>query len=133
VKYEDPAPLTHDESEAAYASNDPAAIADAIVGAALNDEDWRWVQRWCTTLARHREPNIRRLAAVCLGPVARIHEQLDPNAAAEVLRQLLRDADPDVREGAQFAIDDIAMFLRKRITPTSIENLSALDTPEPSE
>ena len=112
LTYRAPHPITREEAEAAFASNEPEQIADALVNVAFYDPDWRWVQDICLDLARSKTAFVRMVAAICLGHVARIHRQLDVANVAPVLRKLLADPDVYVRGAAEDAIGDVRIFMQ---------------------
>ena len=75
------------------------------------ESDRRWVQSQCLKFARHNDSFVRGVAATCLGHLARIHGVIDEDEVVPVLRQLLRDSDPDTRGKAQDALSDFSAFL----------------------
>jgi hypothetical protein len=101
------------EVRAALDSGDFNAAAQAIVGSALHgDGDWRELQELYLELLDHPEQNIRRLGALCLGHLARVHLQLDERRVVPILRRLRRD--PEIGGTAEDALGDIADFLHPR-------------------
>jgi hypothetical protein len=110
MRYEDPQPLPHDEAEAVFASGDDTAICNALVGAALHDEDAAWVESWCLRLGGSHSADVRGLAATCLGHVARRFGAIRPESL-ELLRNL-RD-DPAVGGRADDALDDVRTFTNR--------------------
>jgi hypothetical protein len=84
-------------AESALSGSDSAAICRALVDAALHDPDWAWVQEHCLRLLTSSDSEVRGVAATCLGHVARIHGMLD--------------LDPEVRDRAEDALDDIQQFM----------------------
>ena len=93
VHYHDPAWRPHNEVEAIFASGSEEAICDALVGAALKDDDAAWIESWCVTLAESQSDAIRGLAATCLGHVARRFETIRPESVALLSRL---SADPEL-------------------------------------
>lgn len=91
-------------------SEDTTDITDALLSAAYYDPDRQWVQCQCLTLSRHRDHNVRWVAATCLGHLARIHRQLDLETVLQRLVEM--KADPLVSAAAQDALDDIKFFLK---------------------
>ena len=96
--------------EKAFASRDVKNICEALVSVALNDSDWRWAQNKCLEFLSNESPDVRGLAATCLGHIARIHRQLDKEKVLIALREHLDD---NIISGQiADALDDIDMFLR---------------------
>ncbi len=103
--------MTREEAESAFASNDPEQITFALVNAAFHDPDWRWVQDKCLDFTRNNFPEVRRMAATCLGHLARIHRILELNKVAPALKELLKDPERHVRGSAEDAMEDIKIFM----------------------
>ncbi len=76
---------------------------------ALNDPDWRWAQSKCLDLLDNESPDVRGLAATCLGHIARIHRQLDKEKVLIALREHLDDS--TISGQIADALDDVDMFL----------------------
>ncbi|MCW2291946.1 hypothetical protein M2262_001996 [Pseudomonas sp. BIGb0408] len=110
MNYQDPQPYNKRALEKAFASRDVKSICEALVSVALNDSDWRWAQNKCLEFLRNEIPDVRGLAATCLGHIARIHRQLDKEKVLIALREHLDD---NIISGQiADALDDIDMFLR---------------------
>ena len=107
LTYIEPHPITREEAEAAFVSDDSKEIAFALVNVAFHDPDWRWVQEKCLTLVRSDIAALRQVAVTCLGHVARIHRKLDLEKVLPVLDELLHDPEVQVED----ALDDIQMFM----------------------
>ena len=84
-------------------------ICETLVRVALRDSDWWWVQEHCLRLTAATDPDVRRVAATCLGHLARIHGQLDLDRVEPRLRELRADA--EVCGSAKDALDDIQQFM----------------------
>ncbi|MEJ7813409.1 MAG: Imm53 family immunity protein [Gemmatimonadaceae bacterium] len=89
----------------------PEDVARALVAVTLAAEERAWIEGECVRLAHYPDPNVRRVIAVCLGHLARIHGTLSLDAVEPVLRQLERDPDPSVVGAVADARDDIRQFL----------------------
>jgi vesicle coat complex subunit len=110
--YRDVEPMTRDDALASLASEDPERKARALLSLAYFDPDWRWVQRTCLEAMRATaEPQVRAVAATCLGHLARIHRKIDRPEVIAALDALLDDPDPSMRAHAQDALDDIETFV----------------------
>lgn len=109
MKYEEPAPVTHADAERAFEFGTPNEACDALVGVALHDADWRWVQAWCITLLKSKNVAVKGLAATCLGHLARIHRQLDLEVAAPALAEAFEDV--EIQGRVEDALSDIKMFM----------------------
>ena len=97
------------EIEILLCSGDETEIADALLGAAYYDSDWKWVQGQCLTFSRHEDRNVRWVTAICFGHIARIHRQLDLELVLQRLVEMR--SDPLVAGAANDALEDIKFFL----------------------
>lgn len=109
-KYQNYQPIDRKVAEDAFASRDAKNICEALVSVALNDPDWRWAQNQCLYFLGNKSPEIRGLAATCLGHIARVHRQLEKEKVLSALREHLND-DP-ILGRVEDALDDIGMFLK---------------------
>jgi hypothetical protein len=102
--------VTRAAAEAAFGNKNTSIVCDALIGVAYHDPDWEWVQGKCLEFLRHENPDVRGLAATCLGHVARIHRRLDVATVKRALAKLLKD--PLVSGRAQDALDDVAAYIK---------------------
>jgi HEAT repeat len=109
LRYQEPEPIERVDAERIFLTGTPEEICDALIGVTFHDPDWRWVQEHCLEFLNHENADVRRLAATCLGHIARIHRQLDRDVVVPALKRL--EADPEVAGTASDALDDIRMFL----------------------
>ena len=116
LTYTETHPITRPEADSAFTSNDPHLICVALVNLAFHEPEWRWVQDRCVEFAVHPDPNIRGLAAACLGHLARIHGQLDLDKVTPLLQQLLLDQEVLVRGRTQDAIADIKIYMKCEVS-----------------
>ena len=111
MHYKEILPVSRQDAEAAFATENPDMICDALVRITYHDPDWRWVQEHCLAFTRHLHADIRGLAVTCLGHLARLHGILDTPRVLPVLESLRRDL--DVAGRVEDALDDIHLFLRR--------------------
>lgn len=109
MKYQGSEYLSRQAAENVFASKDVANICHALVSIALNEPDWRWAQNKCLDFLSNDSPDVRGLAATCLGHIARVHRQLDKEKVLVALREHLHDNAISGR--IEDALDDIDMFL----------------------
>jgi hypothetical protein len=110
MEYREVVQRDRDEIELLLRSSDKTDRSDGLLSAAYYDSDWRWVQNQCLGLLRRDDVVMCRLAATCLGHVARVHRQLDLDVVLAELTPLKDD--PNVGGYVQDALDDIRFFLR---------------------
>jgi hypothetical protein len=109
VQYEHPPVFSRDELQRQLKSDSPDQVAHALVSAAFHEADWRWVQDWCIRLTAHADLNVRLVAIISLGHIARIHHCLD---LGRVLPLLALKAKESALEGTvEDTLSDIRMFI----------------------
>lgn len=86
-------PIGRKDAETAFRSGKVEAICDALVRLAYHDSDWRFVQGRCLEFLKHENPDVRGLAATCLGHLARIHGTLDLQFVKPLLTALVVDSE----------------------------------------
>lgn len=109
MNFQEMLPISREDAERAFAAEDPEAICSALVRSAFHDPDRLWIEQRCFQFAHHPHMEIRQVAAICLGHLARIHGALSLDIALPILRELLKD--PEVAGTASDAIDDITVFI----------------------
>ena len=114
-RYEEILPISRHEAISLFHFGlDSEAICKALLSVALHDEDWKWAQAHCLRFLEHSNPEVRRVAAVGLGHVARIHGHLDRRRVVMALNSFInRDINKKIAGAAQDALDDIDLFLAK--------------------
>lgn len=95
----------------ALARGDERAAAHALVGLAVRDPDWRWVQDRCLALIADPASPLRSLSATCLGHLARIHGTHDAVRVMSALRAMAREKGGGIAEDA---LDDIETCVGRR-------------------
>jgi len=73
------------------------------------------VERTCLSFSNHPDPQVRGVAATCLGEIPRIHGQIDAELVISRLNVMLHD--PATSGQAQDALDDIARFGHTELPP----------------
>lgn len=109
MEYSEPAAGDRDLLRRALERDDPRDISGQIVALALNDPDWEWLQEKCLELTGHDNPEVRGVAATCLGHIARIHRRLDRDRVVAALQAMVHDSAAGGR--AEDALDDIEVFI----------------------
>jgi Immunity protein 53 len=89
----------------------PDEVVRVLLAVTLGGEDRRWVQDECVRLAYYPDAGVRRVIALCLGHLARIHGELDLAEVEPTLAQLERDPDESVVATVADARADIAQYL----------------------
>jgi len=110
-KYEEMPPISHAAAEKALKSKNNSDIIRALIRLAMNDSEWRWVQKRCLPFLRHTDPWVRGAAATSLGHLARIHRRLDMDVVIPELERLA--IDPEMGGKARDAMDDIRNYIRQ--------------------
>jgi hypothetical protein len=107
--YHEPVPMSRVELEEGLSSPDPERICMALVSAAFFEKDWPWAERRFIDLTTHANPDIRGLAANCLGHLARTHGTLHLDIVLPMLERLKTDA--STAGQAEDALEDIKLYV----------------------
>ena len=91
-------------------ANDVDKLGRMIIGAALHEKDFGFVQRVCIELSSHSDEIVRGNAVLGLGHLARLFEQLGDEAVG-IVRDRLQDPSDYVRGQAHAAAGDLSHFL----------------------
>ena len=97
-------------------SLDMETVVYGLLGIVFCDSDWRWVQQICLEYSNSSDENIRGIALLCFGHIARFHRKLDVEVIKPVLLNALKDESAFVRGHAGDALSDIKMFVPARKT-----------------
>ena len=111
MKYETVEPINKDQAEDLLAQGSRETICQTLVRVAMFEGDRHWAQTKCLHYASHKDSFVRGVAATCLGHLARVHKAIDEDEVMPIVRQLLRDRDPQTRAIAEDTISDFSIYL----------------------
>lgn len=114
---EDAGPLELAVAERAIASGDPREISLALLRLALHGPNFERAEQLAHEHLGHSDVWVRRNAATALGHIARVHGQMDVDAALSALHALSED--PELTDWADAALDDFEMYLGVRVPSSS--------------
>jgi hypothetical protein len=104
-QYEDIFTLIH--------SNDTKQVVDGLLALTLNVDDFELKQKINIAYSTHENENIRGIAVLCLGHMARIHRKADKKLVYPVIQRALQDGSAFVRGHADSALDDTIFFVNQ--------------------
>ncbi len=107
--------ISHHEAERAEGGTSEQ-LALAVLSVGLHDEDSAWAESFCTRLAAHASPTVRRAALLGFAHLARRFGELCEDRVRPLVEAGLHDADAEVRGQADDAADDIETYLKWRVT-----------------
>lgn len=107
--YLEPQKITQQEATSIFSSDSVPEMCQALVAIAFYEEDWRWVQEVCLKFLNHNDPQLRRLAVVCLSHIVRIHRKLDRDLVVSILKEHLTDI--EIIDAIEDTLYDIDLFL----------------------
>ncbi len=101
-------PIERKSAEMAFCSGDSKRICDALIRVTYYDNDYEWVLNKCIDFTQSESFDVRRLAIICFGHLARIYGTLDKKKVIALLEVLKKD--PRLEGVVEDALDDIDMF-----------------------
>jgi hypothetical protein len=111
LHYHELEPIAPEEAARALRSGDPAKVADALFRLALYSQDVQRVEELCVQHAGSPDHELRRMAALSLGTVARVHgAAFDGRRTFNKLLVMLEDPIREVRGQAEDALSDLRIF-----------------------
>lgn len=93
-------------------SGEAKRIINALLALAFYEEDWKWVQDICIVYSNHSHSNVRGIAILCFGHLARIHGELELEKVLPIVKKALNDSNDFVSSHANSALDDIQLFIK---------------------
>jgi len=93
-------------------SDNPDAIVDGLLSLALSADDGEFAEQVMTRYSQHDNENIRGIAILCFGHIARIHEVIHKEQVISLIQTALHDESSFVRGHAESALEDINMFCK---------------------
>jgi hypothetical protein len=111
VRYEEIPPISREAAEAVFVRDDPHEVVNALLGLAISDPDWRWVQQQCLRFIHHPDPNVRYIVPLCFMHLARLHGALDVDLVFPVLEALQKDTSPGVVSQATRCLAEVKWYL----------------------
>lgn len=93
-------------------SGEVQRIVNALLGLAFHDEDWKGVQDLCIQYSNHPHYNVKGIAILCFGHLARIHGKLETEKVLPIVKKALRDSNDFVVGHANSALGDIQFFVK---------------------
>jgi hypothetical protein len=85
-------------------------LTRALLSLAFYDSDRHFVQSLCIKHSKDANDDVRGIAILCLGHLARIHRALQTDNAMSTVIEALHDSNNYVRGCAEDALDDIMIF-----------------------
>lgn len=98
------------EAEVIFGGDDLNETRTTLVRVAFHEPDYVWAQDCCLRFCNHEDSEVRGVAAICLGHIARIHRKLDIKKVMPVLRRLLKEK--LIAGQVEDALDDIKRYVR---------------------
>ena len=83
---------------------------EALLALAFYDPDGRWVQNICRKYSGSSNEDVRRIAILCFGHLARIHRTLETELVVPIVIEAMEDPSAYLSGTARDALGDILMF-----------------------
>jgi hypothetical protein len=103
---------TREQALKDIATGRTGAVVEALLSLAYHDPDRRFVQELMIAHSGSPERNIRHMAILCFGHIARIHRELDEHRVMPILQAALKDPDPHISGTARDVLQDIGIYLQ---------------------
>jgi hypothetical protein len=110
MQYQEITPVDRHEAEVIFDGNDLDMTRVTLVRVAYHEPDHVWAQDCCLRFCDHEDSQVRAVAAICLGHIARIHGKLDLHKVMPVMRRLLKEQ--PIAGQVEDALDDIKRYVR---------------------
>lgn len=111
-QYREIGPWTRADVERALLSDDTEALALAVIGVSMHEDDWRYAQGLCVRLSSHFHFNVRGNAVLGFAHIARVHGRLERSVVQPIIQDALRDENDYVRGQADSAMNDTKFYLK---------------------
>ncbi|MCM3630408.1 hypothetical protein M3194_24040 [Paenibacillus glycanilyticus] len=95
-------------------SGESKKVVNALLSHSFHEDDWKQVQDICIHHSSDQNSNVRGIAILCFGHLARIHGELELEHVLPIVKKALNDPSEFVRSHATSALDDIKFFLDLR-------------------
>ncbi|MEW4369377.1 CPCC family cysteine-rich protein [Paenibacillus kandeliae] len=102
----------HQETLQMLQSSDPKQMVDGLLALSLHAPDGAFAQHMMLRYVQHDNENVRGIAILGLGHIARIHGTVDKERVLPIVEQALQDRSEFVRGHADAAMDDIQLFCK---------------------
>jgi hypothetical protein len=93
-------------------SSEVKKITNALLRLTFHESDGKWVQDICIQYSNHSHYNVRGIAILCFGHLARIHGELETEIVLPIVNKALHDSNGFVSGHANSALDDIQFFIK---------------------
>ncbi|WP_046226131.1 CPCC family cysteine-rich protein [Paenibacillus dauci] len=93
-------------------SDNPDTVVDGLLSLALNADDGAFAENMMTRYSQHDNENIRGIAILCFGHIARIHGVVHKERIIPLIQNALHDESSFVRGHAESAMEDIDRFCK---------------------
>ena len=109
MKYDLIEAISKTEAEGIFASQNEVEVGLCLIKLAYHCEDWRWVQSKCLFYLESSNINLKSIAILSLGHLARVNRQIDVNLVMPRLMSLTSVA--ELGGQIENTIGDIRMFV----------------------
>jgi len=93
-------------------SEDPETQVKGLLSLAHQADDWEYAQDLMIRYSEDSDENVRGIAILCFGHIARIHGTIDQERVMPIIEKALHDESSFVRGHADSALDDIRLFCK---------------------
>ncbi len=110
MKFSNLSPITLSEASDAFASQSSNRIIDALLRLSHFPIEYNQTERACLTYLDSKDFNVRRIAVLALGHLARTCGFIDKGKIIPILNAMSQD--PTISGTVEDALDDLEIFAR---------------------
>jgi hypothetical protein len=92
-------------------SGDSGAICNTLVAVAFHEEDLNFCIKVIVECLNHPDDNVKGLAVLCIGHLARIHGELPEDIVIPIMLKALKSKVKAVKDRVVHAMSDIHVFM----------------------
>lgn len=112
MKYVSFEPISRVDALDAIQSGEPKRVVNALLRAALHDEEREWLENLVLPQLSSSSPLVRNAAAMAVSHIVRLHHALDLERIVPAVRLLLNSEETE--GNAEQALEDIDIFVHNK-------------------
>ncbi|MFV0480921.1 MAG: hypothetical protein ACK5LP_02950 [Campylobacteraceae bacterium] len=99
-----------DEALNVFNSSNKDAILKKLLYMTFHFQNYKWLYERCFELAKHKDIEVQKLAIVCIGHIARIHQKVDKQKVLAFFETIKYDE--NLKAEIENTLEDISIFCK---------------------